>query len=96
MTNATINLLLEDEQGQTQQAQCERFAIVMGDKLLWVQNIEGQLFIGTDVTDEDTEYTNLVLRPMATNLVSLQLEAEAIEDTETSHCCQESGCGCDH
>lgn len=52
------------------------------------------MLIGVDVEDGDTEYTNLLLRPMATNLVSLQLEMEPIEESDD----HEHGpdCGCDH
>ena len=61
----------------------------------WIQQAgNGQLLIGVDVEDGDTEYTNLLLRPMATNLVSLQLEMEPIEEGDD----HEHGpdCGCDH
>lgn len=97
--NETIELLLEDHDGKTQQASCSRFAIILDGKELWVQNISGQLFIGTDVAENDTEFTNLVLRPMATNLVSLQLEVEAMEESaalaeDDDHCCGNAGCGC--
>ena len=47
---------------------------------VWIQQVgNGQLMIGVDVEDGDTEYANLVLRPLATNLVSLQLEMEPVE-----------------
>ncbi len=96
--NETIELLLEDADGNTQKTNCGRFAIILNGKELWVQNIGGQLFIGTDVAEDDTEFTNLVLRPMATNLVSLQLELEAMEEgaalAEDDDCCGHGGCGC--
>lgn len=100
--NETITLLLEDNEGKTQQTHCSRFAIMLDGKELWVQNIGGQLFIGTDVAEDDQEFTNLVLRPLATNLVSLQLEMEAMEegaalpDDEDGDCCGNHGCGCEH
>lgn len=97
--NEAITLLLEDADGKTQQAQCSRFAILLDGKELWVQNIEGQLFIGTDVAEDDQEFTNIVLRPLATNLVSLQLEVEPMEEgaaleDEDDACCGNQGCGC--
>ena len=36
-------------------------------------------------SDGDTEYANLVLRPLATNLVSLQLEMEPVEADDDEH-----------
>ncbi|MNH44390.1 hypothetical protein D3C79_1065450 [compost metagenome] len=47
-----------------------------------------------DVEEGDTEYANLLLRPLATNLVSLQLEmepADAADDDDHVH-----GPDCDH
>lgn len=61
---------------------------------MWVQQAgNGQLLIGVDVEDGDTEYTNLLLRPMATNLVSLQLEMEPIEEGDDHS--RGPDCGCD-
>lgn len=97
--NEAITLLLEDNDGKMQETSCSRFAIMLDGKELWVQNIGGQLFIGTDVAEDDQEFTNLVLRPLATNLVSLQLEMEAMEEgaalpDEEDDCCGNHGCGC--
>lgn len=90
-----ITLILEDHQGNINETTCSRFAIVVGDKQLWVQDIDGQLFIGTDVAEEDTEYTNLIIRPMATNLISLQLETEEIPEGEfDDECCGDDACCC--
>lgn len=93
-----ITLLLEDAEGNTQQATCGRFAVMLEGKQLWVQEIGGQLFIGTDVEEDENEYTNLVVRPMATNLVSLQIEIEPMEEgtdlAEDEECCGK--CGCSH
>ena len=51
--------------------------MVWQGKEVWIQQDgRGQLLIGVDVEEDDTEYANLLLRPMATNLVSLQLEME--------------------
>ena len=44
-----------------------------------------QLLIGVDVAEGDTEYANLLLRPQATNLVSLQLEMEPALADEDDH-----------
>ncbi len=75
--NQTLALVLEDEQGTQQQVQCARVAVIWQGKELWLQPVGNQLMIGVDMNEGDTEYANLVLRPMATNLVSLELEMEA-------------------
>ncbi|EPB6986904.1 topoisomerase II [Pseudomonas aeruginosa] len=91
----SLQLILEDTDGTQLETSCTRFAVVWQSKEVWVQQAgNGQLLIGVDVEDGDTEYTNLLLRPMATNLVSLQLEMEPIEEGDD----HEHGpdCGCDH
>ncbi|WP_144174524.1 topoisomerase II [Pseudomonas sp. Kh13] len=76
MTDA-LRLILEDEDGTQLETSCTRFAVVWQGKEVWIQQDgRGQLLIGVDVEEDDTEYANLLLRPMATNLVSLQLEME--------------------
>lgn len=97
--NTAIELLLEDSEGNQKNATCDRFAILVEGKELWVQNINGQLFIGTDIAETDNEFTNLVLRPLATNLISLQLETEPMEEElpeEEEGCCGNPSCGCGH
>ena len=75
-----LQLILEDSDGTLLETSCTRFAVVWQGKEVWIQQAgNGQLLIGVDVEDDDTEYANLLLRPMATNLVSLQLEMEPIE-----------------
>ena len=79
MTDA-LRLILEDEDGTQLETSCTRFAVVWQGKEVWIQQDgRGQLLIGVDVEEDDTEYANLLLRPMATNLVSLQLEMEPAE-----------------
>ena len=79
MTDA-LRLILEDEDGTQLETSCTRFAVVWQGKEVWIQQDgRGQLLIGVDVDEDDTEYANLLLRPMATNLVSLQLEMEPAE-----------------
>ncbi|GLO32165.1 hypothetical protein PPUN12996_42240 [Pseudomonas putida] len=94
MTDA-LRLILEDEDGTQLETSCTRFAVVWQGKEVWIQQDgRGQLLIGVDVEEDDTEYANLLLRPMATNLVSLQLEmepAEVGEDDDHVH-----GPDCDH
>ena len=83
-----LQLILEDTDGTQLETSCSRFAVVWQGKELWVQAVGDQLLIGVDVEDGDTEYANLLLRPMATNLVSLQLEmepADAGEDDDHVH-----------
>jgi hypothetical protein len=78
MTDA-LQLILEDSDGTLLETSCTRFAVVWQGKEVWIQQTNGQLLIGVDVEEDDSEYANLLLRPMATNLVSLQLEMEPVE-----------------
>ncbi|PVZ16265.1 MULTISPECIES: topoisomerase II [unclassified Pseudomonas] len=83
-----LRLILEDDDGTQLETSCTRMAVVWQGKELWIQQDgSGQLLIGVDVEDGDTEYANLVLRPMATNLVSLQLEMEPADagDDDDGH-----------
>ncbi len=92
MTDA-LQLVLEDTDGTQLQTSCTRFAVIWQGRELWVQQANGQLLIGVDVEEGDTEYANLLLRPMATNLVSLQLEMEPAEADDDGHV---HGPECDH
>ena len=82
-----LRLILEDDDGTQLETSCTRFAVVWQGKEVWIQQDgRGQLLIGVDVDEDDTEYANLLLRPMATNLVSLQLEMEPAEtDGDDDH-----------
>ncbi|MDZ4020839.1 topoisomerase II [Pseudomonas sichuanensis] len=81
-----LRLILEDEDGTQLETSCTRFAVVWQGKEVWIQQDgRGQLLIGVDVDENDTEYANLLLRPMATNLVSLQLEMEPAELGDDDH-----------
>lgn len=80
-----LQLLLEDTDGTQLETSCSRFAVVWQGKELWVQAVGDQLLIGVDVAEGDSEYANLLLRPQATNLVSLQLEMEPVEVDEDDH-----------
>ncbi|PKM34259.1 MAG: topoisomerase II [Gammaproteobacteria bacterium HGW-Gammaproteobacteria-12] len=80
-----LQLILEDNDGTQLETSCSRFAVVWQGKELWVQAVGDQLLIGVDVDEGDTEYVNLLLRPQATNLVSLQLEMEPVELDEEDH-----------
>ena len=77
-----VQLILENEEGDQLETSCSRFAVIWQGKELWIQPVGGQLLIGVDVEDGDTEYANLLLRPQATNLVSLELEFEPAEDED--------------
>ncbi|MFY1018773.1 topoisomerase II [Ectopseudomonas khazarica] len=77
-----LQLILEDNDGTQLETSCTRFAVVWQGKELWVQAVGDQLLIGVDVEEGDTEYANLLLRPQATNLVSLQLEMEPVDDDD--------------
>ncbi len=77
-----LQLILEDTDGTQLETSCTRFAVVWQGRELWIQQNNGQLLIGVDIEDGDSEYANLLLRPMATNLVSLQLEMEPVEADE--------------
>ncbi|SDH74281.1 hypothetical protein SAMN05216603_11320 [Pseudomonas benzenivorans] len=79
MTDA-LQLILEDTDGTQLETSCTRFAVVWQGKEVWIQQDgRGQLIIGVDVEEGDSEYANLLLRPLATNLVSLELEMEPAE-----------------
>ena len=71
-----LQLILEDTDGTQLETSCTRFAVVWQGKEVWIQAVGDQLLIGVDVEEGDTEYANLLLRPLATNLVSLELEME--------------------
>jgi len=73
----SLQLILEDTDGKQLETSCTRVAVMWQGKELWIQQDgRGQLLIGVDVEEGDEEYANLLLRPLATNLVSLQLEME--------------------
>ncbi|HDS1819771.1 hypothetical protein D3C81_1213820 [compost metagenome] len=96
MTDA-LRLILEDEDGTQLETSCTRFAVVWQGKEVWIQQDgRGQLLIGVDVEEDDTEYANLLLRPMATNLVSLQLEMEPAEVAEGDDHVHGPDCGHHH
>lgn len=80
MSNDALQLILEDTDGTQLETSCTRFAVIWQGKELWFQQVgNNQLMIGVDVEEGDAEYANLLLRPLATNLVSLELEMEAAE-----------------
>lgn len=84
----TLKLILEDTDGTQLETSCTRVAVMWQGKELWIQQDgRGQLLIGVDVEEGDAEYANLLLRPLATNLVSLQLEMEPADmsDDEDGH-----------
>ena len=72
----SLQLILEDTDGTQLETSCSRFAVVWQGREVWIQPVGDQLLIGVDVEEGDTEYANLLLRPQATNLVSLQLSAQ--------------------
>lgn len=80
----TLNLVLENEDGELQHQECARVAVVWQGKELWLQPVGNQLMLGVDVEEGDTEYANLLLRPMATNLVSVELEMEPADLDDAS------------
>ncbi len=83
-----LQLILEDTDGTQLETSCTRFAVIWQGKEVWIQTAgNGQLLIGVDVEEGDAEYANLLLRPLATNLVSLQLEMEPAEvgDEDDGH-----------
>lgn len=80
-----LQLVLEDTDGKQMETSCTRFAVIWQGREIWVQQANGQLLIGVDVEEGDTEYASLLLRPMATNLVSLQLEMESAGTGDDEH-----------
>ncbi|EJN34956.1 hypothetical protein PMI38_04397 [Pseudomonas sp. GM84] len=96
MTDA-MRLILEDTDGTQLETSCTRFAVVWQGKEVWIQQDgRGQLLIGVDVEEDAAEYANLLLRPMATNLVSLQLEMEPAEVDEGDDHVHGPDCGHHH
>ncbi|WP_205342167.1 topoisomerase II [Denitrificimonas caeni] len=92
--NTELQLILENEDGAQTEASCTRFAVLWQGKEIWIQTAgNGQLLIGVDVEEGDAEYANLLLRPLATNLVSLQLEMEAADVGADEHVHTDT---CDH
>ncbi|KAF1020144.1 MAG: hypothetical protein GAK37_03611 [Pseudomonas sp.] len=95
MSTDTLKLILEDTDGTQLETSCTRVAVVWQGKEIWIQHDgRGQLLIGVDVEEGDEEYANLLMRPLATNLMSLQLEMEPAdlgEDDDHVH-----GPGCNH
>jgi len=88
-----LQLILEDKDGTQLETSCTRFAVMWQGREVWIQQVgNNQLMIGVDVEESDTEYANLLLRPLATNLVSLELEMEPIEAGEG----HEHGPDCNH
>ncbi len=82
----TLQLILEDTDGTQLETSCTRVAVLWQGKELWIQHDgRGQLLIGVDVEEGDAEYANLLLRPLATNLVSLQLEMEPADIGDEDH-----------
>jgi hypothetical protein len=85
MTDA-LQLILEDKDGTQLETSCTRFAVMWQGKEVWIQQVgNGQLMIGVDVAEGASEYANLLLRPLATNLVSLELEMEPAELGDEDH-----------
>jgi hypothetical protein len=73
-----LQLILEDTDGTQLETSCTRFAVIWQGQEIWFQQVgNNQLMIGVDVEEGASEYANLLLRPLATNLVSLELEMEA-------------------
>lgn len=56
----SLQLVLEDVDGTQLETSCTRFAVVWQGREVWIQQVgNGQLMIGVDVEDGDTEYANL-------------------------------------
>ena len=93
----TLKLILEDTDGTQLETSCTRVAVMWQGKELWIQQDgRGQLLIGVDVEEGDAEYANLLLRPLATNLVSLQLEMEPADIEEDGEYGHVHGPDCNH
>ncbi|MGY2375446.1 topoisomerase II [Pseudomonas sp. SDO524_S393] len=95
MSTDTLKLILEDTDGTQLETSCTRVAVVWQGKEIWIQHDgRGQLLIGVDVEEGDAEYANLLMRPLATNLMSLQLEMEPADlEADDDHV---HGPGCNH
>ena len=96
MTDA-LRLILEDTDGTQLETSCTRFAVIWQGKEVWIQQDgRGQLLIGVDVEEGDAEYANLLLRPLATNLVSLELEMEPADVSDEDEAGHVHGPDCNH
>lgn len=82
-----MKVRLEQADGSVTEVSCQRLAVVWQGRELWLQQGgNDQLLIGVDDEEGDVEYANLLLRPLASNLVSLQLEMEPVAaDDEHVH-----------
>ncbi|MFI8479468.1 topoisomerase II [Pseudomonas sp. NPDC078700] len=97
MSNDALQLILEDTDGTQLETSCTRFAVVWQGKEVWIQQVgNNQLMIGVDVAEGDTEYANLLLRPLATNLVSLELEMESADLDDDGQDGHVHGPDCNH
>ncbi len=86
-----VSVIIENGDGSEEQLDCRRLAILWQGRELWIQaGDNGQLMIGVEDGPDDLEYADLLLRPLASNLVSLQLEFEPRGEE------QEHGPDCDH
>jgi hypothetical protein len=76
----TLKLILEDTDGTQLETSCTRVAVVWQGKEIWIQH-DGR--------------GQLLMRPLATNLMSLQLEMEPadVEGDDDDHV---HGPGCNH
>ncbi len=93
----SLRLILEDTDGKQLETSCTRVAVMWQGKELWIQQDgRGQLLIGVDVEEGDAEYANLLLRPLATNLVSLQLEMEPADVGDDEDHVHGPDCNHDH
>ena len=93
----SLRLILEDTDGKQLETSCTRVAVMWQGKELWIQQDgRGQLLIGVDVEEGDAEYANLLLRPLATNLVSLQLEMEPADVGDDEEHVHGPDCNHDH
>lgn len=97
-----LQIVLEQKDGSEEVTDCQRLAVVWQGRELWIQpGDDGQLLIGVDDEEGDAEYANLLIRPLAVNLVSLELEMEPRSGEEHSvyqeeHCCQDHEHGHNH
>ena len=83
----TLQLILEDTDGTQLETSCTRVAVMWQGKELWIQQDgRGQLLIGVDVEEGDAEYANLLLRPLATNLVSLNWKWNRLKSVTKTTC----------
>ncbi|MFC3606521.1 topoisomerase II [Stutzerimonas tarimensis] len=78
-----MKVLLEKADGSLEEMSCQRLAVIWEGREVWLQPAaDAQLVVGVEDEEDSAEYANLVVRPLAANLLSLALELEPADLVE--------------